>query len=63
MLGTCLLLMQKSMSGMVPPSVGTSLAISLVAEAPRSVAEWAVVLRFDNPLATALVLLLGDNPL
>ena len=31
----------------------------LVAEAPWSVAEWAVALRFDNPRATVLVLLLG----
>ena len=31
----------------------------LVAEAPWSVAEWAVALRFDNPRATALVRLLG----
>ena len=30
-----------------------------VAEAPWSVAEWAVALRFDNPRATVLVLLLG----
>ena len=34
-----------------------------VAEAPWSEAEWAVALRFDNPRATVLVLLLGDNPL
>ena len=32
---------------------------SLVAEAPWSVAEWAVALRFDNPRATVLVLVLG----
>ena len=32
----------------------------LVAESqPWSVAEWAVALRFDNPRATVLVLLLG----
>ena len=30
-----------------------------VAEAPWSVAEWSVALRFDNPRATVLVLLLG----
>ena len=30
-----------------------------VAEAPWSVAEWAVALRFDNPRATVLVRLLG----
>ena len=30
-----------------------------VAEAPWSVAEWAVALRFDNPRATVLVLVLG----
>ena len=30
-----------------------------VAEAPWSVAEWAVALRFDNPRTTALVLVLG----
>ena len=30
-----------------------------VAEAPWSGAEWAVALRFDNPRATVLVLLLG----
>ena len=29
---------------------------------PWSVAEWAVALRFDNPRATVLVLLLGDTP-
>ena len=34
-----------------------------VAEAPWSVAEWAVALRFDNPRATVLVLLLSDTPL
>ena len=34
-----------------------------VAEAPWSVAEWAVALRFDNPRGTALVLLLSDTPL
>ena len=33
--------------------------ILAVAEAPWSVAEWAVALRFDNPRATVLVLLLG----
>ena len=33
--------------------------IGEVAEAPWSVAEWAVALRFDNPRATVLVLLLG----
>ena len=32
---------------------------SLVAEAPWSVAEWAVALRFDNPRASVLVLVLG----
>ena len=32
-----------------------------VAEAPWSVAEWAVALRFDNPRATLLVLVLGDT--
>ena len=32
---------------------------NLVAEAPWSVAEWAVALRFDNPRATVLVLVLG----
>ena len=31
----------------------------LVAEAPWSVAEWAVAPRFDHPRATVLVLLLG----
>ena len=30
-----------------------------VAEAPWSEAEWAVALRFDNPRATVLVLVLG----
>ena len=30
-----------------------------VAEAPWSVAEWAVALRFDNPRATVPVLVLG----
>ena len=30
-----------------------------VAEAPWSVAEWAVALRFDNPRATVLVLFFG----
>ena len=30
-----------------------------VAQAPWSEAEWAVALRFDNPRATVLVLLLG----
>ena len=30
-----------------------------VAEAPWRVAEWAVALRFDNPRATVLVLVLG----
>ena len=30
-----------------------------VAEAPGSVAEWAVALRFGNPRATVLVLLSG----
>ena len=30
-----------------------------VAEAPWSVAEWAVALRFDNPRATVLVLVSG----
>ena len=30
-----------------------------VAEAPWSVAEWAVALRFDNPRATVRVLVLG----
>ena len=34
-----------------------------VAEAPWSVAEWAVALRFDIPRATVLVLLLSDTPL
>ena len=34
-----------------------------VAEAPWSVAEWAVAPRFDNPRATVLVLLVGDTPL
>ena len=34
-----------------------------VAEAPWSGAEWAVALRFDNPRATVLVLVLGDTPL
>ena len=32
---------------------------ALVAEAPWSVAEWAVAPRFDNPRATVLVLVLG----
>ena len=36
---------------------------SVVAEAPWSVAEWAVALRFDNPRATVLVLLLSGTPL
>ena len=31
----------------------------LVAEAPWSVAEWAVAPRFDNPRATVLMLVLG----
>ena len=30
-----------------------------VAEAPWSVAEWAVALRFDNPRAAVLVMVLG----
>ena len=34
-----------------------------IAEAPCSVAEWAVALRFDNPQGTVLVLLLSDTPL
>ena len=34
-----------------------------VAEAPWSVAEWAVALRFDHPRASVPVLLLGDTPL
>ena len=34
-------------------------AIAHVAEAPWSEAEWAVALRFDNPRATVLVLVLG----
>ena len=34
-----------------------------VAEAPWSVAEWAVALRFHNPRATVLVLVLDDTPL
>ena len=34
-------------------------ATAVVAEAPWSVAEWAVALRFDNPRATVPVLLLG----
>ena len=38
-------------------------AAEKVAEAPWSVAEWAVALRFDHPRATVLVLLLSDNPL
>ena len=33
-----------------------------VAEAPWSVAEWAVALRFDIPRATILVLSLSDTP-
>ena len=33
--------------------------VATVAEAPWSGAEWAVALRFDNPRATVLVLLLG----
>ena len=33
--------------------------VSTVAEAPWSVAEWAVALSFDNPRATVLVLVLG----
>ena len=32
-----------------------------VPEAPWSVAEWAVALRFDNPRATVLVRLLSDT--
>ena len=32
---------------------------NMVAEAPWSVAEWAVAPRFDNPRATVLVLVLG----
>ena len=32
-----------------------------VAEAPWSVAEWSVALRFENPRATVLVLLLSDT--
>ena len=43
-----------------PLSLLTASAMpSLVAEAPWSVAEWAVALRFDHPRATVLVLLLG----
>ena len=34
-----------------------------VAEAPWSVAEWAVTPRFVNPRVTVLVLVLGDTPL
>ena len=34
-------------------------ALADVAEAPWSVAEWAVAPRFDNPRATVLVLVLG----
>ena len=34
-------------------------ATEKVAEAPWSVAEWAVALRFDNPRATVLVRVLG----
>ena len=37
--------------------------LPLVAEAPWSVAEWAVALRFDIPRATVLVRLLGDTTL
>ena len=33
--------------------------IAKVAEAPWSVAEWAVALRFDNPRATVLLLVFG----
>ena len=40
-----------------PPSAMA--AQTAVAEAPWSVAEWAVALRFDNPRATVLVLVLG----
>ena len=42
------------------PEVGF---LAEVAEAPWSGAEWAVALRFDNPRATVLVLLLSDTPL
>ena len=38
-------------------------AASEVAEAPWSVAEWAVALGFNNPRATVLVLLLSDTPI
>ena len=44
-----------------PPS--SSDPFSSVAEAPWSVAEWAVALRFDNPRAAVLVLLLGCHRL
>ena len=41
------------------PPLSLSVSSSTVAEAPWSVAEWAVALRFDHPRATVLVLLLG----
>ena len=37
----------------------TTVRVLNVAEAPWSVAKWAVALRFDNPRATVLMLLLG----
>ena len=38
---------------------GAAKAAKAVAEAPWSVAEWAVAPRFDHPRATVLVLVLG----
>ena len=39
-------------------SEAAEMEAAVVAEAPWSVAEWAVALRFDHPRATVLVLLL-----
>ena len=41
------------------PEPATGAMLQQVAEAPWSVAEWAVAHRFDNPRATVPVLLLG----
>ena len=38
-------------------------AVAEVAEAPWSGAEWAVALRFDNPRAIVVVLVLVETPL
>ena len=42
-----------------PQHAAAWLTVDPVAEAPWSVAEWAVAPRFDIPRATVLVLLLG----